>query len=418
MAEKRYDFVVFGATGFTGTFVVEQLAKVCQNYKWAVAGRSQSKLKKTLEEIATRSGLSVADVPTIVADVANNESLVQMAKQAKVVLNCVGPYRFYGEPVVKACVENGASHVDISGEPFFLENMALKYNEAAKKSGVYVVGACGWDSIPCDMGIQYAIDKFDGTLDWVETVVEFDTPNGMTGHFGTFQTMIHSIANRNELKPIRKALNADGPPPKSTHKLKPKGILFYHEDAKGWCIPFMGSDKSVVQRTTKFNYKEQDRRPIQVQTYFKLPSAFSAVMLLCWSVLFYLLASLKVGRRLMEAFPKFFTFGLFSHEGPNQQQIKTTKFKTSVYGAGWRNRHLKPEENPTEPPKDRIVCVVEGGEPGYVATSALLVASALTVLEDKEKMPNNGGVLTPGSAFAQTKLVERLEKMGVHFKKL
>lgn len=55
--------------------------------------------------------------------------------------------------------------------------MALKYNEAAQKSGVYVVGACGWDSIPCDMGIQYAIDKFDGTLDWVETVVEFDTPN-------------------------------------------------------------------------------------------------------------------------------------------------------------------------------------------------------------------------------------------------
>lgn len=26
-------------------------------------------------------------------------------------------YRFYGEPVVKACVENGAHCVDISGEP-------------------------------------------------------------------------------------------------------------------------------------------------------------------------------------------------------------------------------------------------------------------------------------------------------------
>lgn len=40
-----------------------------------------------------------------------------MAARAKVVVNCVGPYRFYGEPVVKACVNNGAHHVDVSGEP-------------------------------------------------------------------------------------------------------------------------------------------------------------------------------------------------------------------------------------------------------------------------------------------------------------
>ena len=26
-------------------------------------------------------------------------------------------YRFYGEQVVKACIENGAHHLDISGEP-------------------------------------------------------------------------------------------------------------------------------------------------------------------------------------------------------------------------------------------------------------------------------------------------------------
>jgi len=296
--------------------------------------------------------------------------------------------------------------------------MTLKYNEKAQKSGVYIVGACGWDSIPCDMGIQYTIQNFDGTLDSVETVAELIAPHGMTGHFGTFQTMIHSIANRNELKPVRKALNTDGHPPKSSHKLKPKGILFYHEEAKGWCIPFMGSDKSVVQRTTKFNYKSRDWRPVQVQTYIKLPGVISALMLLCWSVLFYLLASLKVGRRLMEAYPTIFTFGMFSHEGPNEQQVKTTKFKTSVYGTGWRNRHLKAEENPTESPEDHILCTVEGGEPGYVATSAMLVASALTILEDTDKLPDNGGVLTPGSAFAQTKLVERLNKMGVQFKKV
>ena len=45
----------------------------------------------------------------------NASTLAAMAKQAKIVLNCVGPYRFYGEAVVAACVENGASCLDISG---------------------------------------------------------------------------------------------------------------------------------------------------------------------------------------------------------------------------------------------------------------------------------------------------------------
>lgn len=53
----------------------------------------------------------------IIADVNDEKSLNEMAARAKVVVNCVGPYRFYGEPVVKACVNNGAHHVDVSGEP-------------------------------------------------------------------------------------------------------------------------------------------------------------------------------------------------------------------------------------------------------------------------------------------------------------
>ena len=84
------------------------------------------------------SGKSVKDVGVIKADVGNPDSLAEMAKQGKIVLNCVGPYRygshniyqklfqsvicfyilrFFGEAVVKACVDNGASHIDISGEP-------------------------------------------------------------------------------------------------------------------------------------------------------------------------------------------------------------------------------------------------------------------------------------------------------------
>jgi short subunit dehydrogenase-like uncharacterized protein len=32
-------------------------------------------------------------------------------------MSAVGPYRFYGEPVVKACAEAGTDYLDLCGEP-------------------------------------------------------------------------------------------------------------------------------------------------------------------------------------------------------------------------------------------------------------------------------------------------------------
>ena len=70
-------------------------------------------------------------VPLILCDSSDSSSLLQMAQQARIVLNCVGPYRFYGEAVVEACVEAGAHHLDISGEPQYLEKMQLKYHQVS-----------------------------------------------------------------------------------------------------------------------------------------------------------------------------------------------------------------------------------------------------------------------------------------------
>lgn len=71
-------------------------------------------------------------------------------------------YRYYGLKVVKACVEGGAHVVDISGEPQYLEQSQLDYNEAAQKAGKYVVGSCGFDSIPADLGTSFLQEVFPG----------------------------------------------------------------------------------------------------------------------------------------------------------------------------------------------------------------------------------------------------------------
>lgn len=64
MAGQRYDLVVFGATGYTGQYVVEEVARVAQQEKsqgkvplsWAIAGRSKSKLQNVLTVAKEETG--------------------------------------------------------------------------------------------------------------------------------------------------------------------------------------------------------------------------------------------------------------------------------------------------------------------------------------------------------------------------
>lgn len=59
---RPYQLVVFGASGFTGQFVVEELARVAAedelrgSLQWAVAGRSREKLEAVVEKAAQKLG--------------------------------------------------------------------------------------------------------------------------------------------------------------------------------------------------------------------------------------------------------------------------------------------------------------------------------------------------------------------------
>lgn len=70
---------------------VARIAKKNTELKYAFSGRSKDKLDKTVKTAKANTGLELKDVGVIVADVNDEESLLNMAKQAKVVINCVGP---------------------------------------------------------------------------------------------------------------------------------------------------------------------------------------------------------------------------------------------------------------------------------------------------------------------------------------
>jgi short subunit dehydrogenase-like uncharacterized protein len=148
----RVHITVFGGTGFTGKFIVQEIfrlqneGKVPEYFKWAVAGRSKERLDSVVSTLVSK--YPNATVPeVVVADVSNRESINNMVRKSQVVINAVGPFRFLGEYVVRGCVENYCDYVDITGEPEFIERMQRTYHDQAAKNGVTIVPACGFDSV-------------------------------------------------------------------------------------------------------------------------------------------------------------------------------------------------------------------------------------------------------------------------------
>jgi short subunit dehydrogenase-like uncharacterized protein len=86
----KIDIVLFGATGFTGKFIARELSKcfLNENFTWAVAGRSISKLAELLDSIDSNL---YKKVETIIADVNDPQSIQNMCQRAKIIINCVGP---------------------------------------------------------------------------------------------------------------------------------------------------------------------------------------------------------------------------------------------------------------------------------------------------------------------------------------
>lgn len=137
---------------------------------------------------------------------------------SQVLVNCCGPYHLYGEPVVKACVKEGCHYLDVSGEPLFMERMQQKYHEWACDKGVYVISACGYDSVPADLGVLHLEKIFHGAVHSIECYmkswVEGGGFEGALIHYGTYASAVHHFANYSALVELRKEMEAERPKPK------------------------------------------------------------------------------------------------------------------------------------------------------------------------------------------------------------
>ena len=153
MSDKSFDVVIYGATGFTGKLVVEYMQEKYGNdedVSWAIAGRSKEKLIAVSEDLKVGS-----NVPHLLVDSNDSDSIVSMMQQTKCVLTTVGPYQLYGANILQQCVIHGVDYVDLCGEPGWMHEMINEHAEQAKETGARIVFSCGFDSIPFDLGVYF-----------------------------------------------------------------------------------------------------------------------------------------------------------------------------------------------------------------------------------------------------------------------
>ncbi|XP_026333461.1 saccharopine dehydrogenase-like oxidoreductase [Hyposmocoma kahamanoa] len=408
----RFDMVIFGATGFTGRRAVQEVARLSKKYgpfTWAVAGRSETKLQDVLAEASKKTDENLSSIKKIIADVGDMASLKEMCGQAKVLVNCCGPYRLYGEPVVRATIDMKTHYVDVSGEPQFMETMQLEYDAQAQENGVYIISACGFDSIPNDMGIVFLQQNFEGTVNSVESYLSTYIPpelraeaarTGMV-HYGTWESLVYSVAHMKELAPLRKKLYPERMPTFKP-KLQSRGVL--HKRGGKWFLPFPGADASVVYRSQRRRF-EAGQRPAQFRPYARVGGLGASLLAVAAALLLYLLALCGLSRRLLLDHPRFFSLGIVSRSGPSEAVMANSHFRFSLFASGWsRGRDLDGNQ-----PDKTLAAVVSGVNPGYGATVTGLLLSAVTILKELDKMPGSGGVLTTAVAFKDTDLIKRLQ---------
>ena len=108
-----------------------------------------------MSAVAFTAGTDAADGwPLLVVDAADERGVADLAARASVVVTTVGPYAKYGVPLVRACAEAGTHYCDLTGEVFFVHRSIAANSEAARRTGARIVHACGFDSIPSDLGVM------------------------------------------------------------------------------------------------------------------------------------------------------------------------------------------------------------------------------------------------------------------------
>jgi short subunit dehydrogenase-like uncharacterized protein len=407
-AEREFDIVLYGATGFVGRLTAEYLAKAGGDARIALAGRSTDRLLAVRETL----GEKAKSWPLIAADATLPSTLNAMAAQTQVVVTTVGPYLRYGLPLAAACAAAGTDYADLTGETIFIRNSIDLYHKQAIDTGARIVHSCGFDSIPSDLTVfaLYQRAERDGSGQLGETnMVVRAMAGGVSG--GTVASMIEFLRTSSAdqaarrvmsdpytLTPDRAAEPELGAQPDIRWR---RGSEIAPELSGYWTGAFVmaAPNTRIVRRTNalldyaygrRFEYAEQISmgKSIAAPVTAAMATGGNAAMMALGSRYFD-----RIPQRLVERVaPKPGT-------GPSERARETGHYTVETYtttttGARYAAR------------------LSQKGDFGYKATSVLLGESGLALALDRDRLSDLRGVLTPAAAMGDA-LMARFPAAGV-----
>ena len=383
---RKFDIVLFGATGFTGQLTAEYLARHGgESLKWALAGRNHDKLKVVRARLTDISS-ACRDLDLIEADVGDAESMQRLAESARVVITTVGPYIRYGEPLVAACAAAGTDYVDLTGEPEFVDLMWLQHHPAARASGARIVHCCGFDSIPHDLGCWFTVQQLPED---VPLRVQGFVRAGGQFSGGTLHSAVTAFSRLGQYAQVAKARRQKEGMPVDRRVGSIRHGLRYLQELGSWTLPMPTVDPQIVRRSAVAN--DRYGPDFRYGHFLQVKKLTGAAALALGASAVFAGSQLELTRdRLLKLKDP--------GQGPSEAVRAKGWFKVVFLGEGGGRK---------------VRCEVSGGDPGYGETAKMLAESALSLAFDR--LPHVAGVVTPAQAMGNA-LIERLKKAGIQFR--